>query len=242
MEETKANKKGSLSWLHKCHLSPQSEAYICGLQELAIFTRWHEKHILKNRPTDTCRVCGKESETTFHILAGCETLAKKEYLERHNNVARYIHHAICKAYNIQTESKWHLHRPTEVIMTKNIELLWDMTLNTDRQIGANKPDIVIRDKPAQKTYIIDISCPSDVNALSKENEKISKYSGLRVELGKMWNCECVVIPVVIGGLGVISEKFLDYLKMIPAEVSMEMCLKITLLGSEKIMRSVLSRK
>ena len=127
-------------------------------------------------------------------------------------------------------------------MTKNIELLWDMTLNTDRQIGANKPDIVIRVKPAQKTYIIDISCPSDVNALSKENEKISKYSGLRVELGKMWDCECVVIPVVIGGLGVISEKFPEYLKMVPAELSMEMCLKITLLGSEKIMRLVLSRK
>ena len=81
-----------------------------------------------------------------------------------------------------------------------------------------------------------------MNVQSKENEKITKYSGLRVELGKMWNCECVIIPVVIGGLGVISEKFLDYLKMIPAQLSMEMCQKITLLGSEKIMRSVLSRK
>ena len=169
-------------------------------------------------------------------------MAKKEYLDRHNNVARYIHHALCDTYNIQTESKWHLHRPTEVIMNKNIELLWDMTLNTDRQIGANRPDIVLRDKTAKKTYIIDISCPSDMNVQSKENEKVAKYSGLRAELGKMWNCECVVIPVVIGGLGVISEKFLEYLKMVPAQLSMEMCIKITLLGSEKIMRSVLSRK
>ena len=117
-----------------------------------------------------------------------------------------------------------------------------MTLNTDRQIGANKPDIVLRDKAARKTFIIDISCPSDVNVQSKENEKITKYSGLRVELSKMWNCESVVIPVVIGGLGVISEKFPEYLKMVPAELSMEMCLKITLLGSEKIMSSVISRK
>ena len=91
-------------------------------------------------------------------------------------------------------------------------------------------------------YIIDVSCPSDVNVLSKKNEKCTKYSGLRVELGKMWDCECVVIPVVIGGLGVVSGRFLDYLNMIPADLSMELCLKITLLGSEKIMRSVLSRK
>ena len=117
-----------------------------------------------------------------------------------------------------------------------------MTLTTDREVGANRPDIVIRDKVGKKTYIIDVSCPSDVNVNAKENEKTTKYSGLRVELGKMWNCESVVIPVVIGGLGTISEKFLDYLKMIPAELSVEMCLKITLLGSEKIMRSFLSRK
>ena len=89
-------------------------------------------------------------------------------------------------------------------MNKNIELLWDMTLNTDRQVRVNRPDIVLRDKASRKTYIIDVSCPSDINVLSKENEKMMKYGGLRVELGKMWNCEHTVIPVVVGGLGVIS--------------------------------------
>ena len=91
-------------------------------------------------------------------------------------------------------------------------------------------------------YIIDVSCPSDVNVTAKENEKIAKYSGLRVELSKMWECECTVIPVVIGGLGGLSEKFVDYINQIPAEISADLCQKITLLGSEKIMRSCLSRK
>ena len=40
-----------------------------------------------------------------------------------------------------------------------------------------------------------------------KNEKLSKYSGLRVELAKMWNCECVVIPTVI-----LLDKFTQYLK------------------------------
>ena len=117
-----------------------------------------------------------------------------------------------------------------------------MVINTDRAVGANRPDIVIRDKGEKKTYIIDISCPSDVNVATKENEKMAKYSALRVELGKMWDCECDVIPVVVGGLGAISYNFETYLKRIPAMLSKEMCLKITLLGSEKIMRSVLARK
>ena len=76
----------------------------------------------------------------------------------------------------------------------------------------------------------------------KENGKTSKYSGLRVELGKMWNSEAIVVPVVIGSLGCISHNLTSCLKMIPADLSLEMCLKLTLLGSEKIMRSFLSRK
>ena len=242
MKSNELDTKTSLSWLEKCHLSPQSESYICGAQELSIFTRWHEKHLLKTNDSDMCRVCGKQTETTSHILSGCDTLAKKEYLERHNNVANYIHYETCKKYNIQTETKWHLHRPKEVYMDSRVELLWDMTLTTDRDVGSNRPDIVIRDKKERKVFIIDVSCPSDSNVKSKENEKITKYSGLRVELAKMWNSECIVIPVVIGGLGTISYNFANYLKMIPADLSIAMCLKITLLGSEKIMRSVLSRK
>ena len=111
-------------------------------------------------------------------------------------------------------------------------------------MGANRPDIVLRDKLNGKVYIIDISCPSDTNVIKKENEKISnsKYSGLRIELGKMWKSECIVVPVVIRGLGCISANFANYLKMIQADISIEMYLKLTLIGSEKIMRSFLSRK
>jgi len=75
------------------------------MQELAIFTKWHEVHILKNSTSDKCRICGKEPETTTHLLAGCDVLAKKEYLDRHNQVARYIHHSVCKSFNFPTEKK-----------------------------------------------------------------------------------------------------------------------------------------
>ena len=242
MAEKNLDIKASLAWIQKCHLSPHSESYIYGMQELAIFTRWHEKFIVKSAESDLCRICHKESETTFHILAGCDTLAKKEYLERHNNVAKYIHHEICKSYKFPTENKWHLHRPLEVTMDRKVEILWDMIIGTDRPVGANRPDIVIRDKEGRKTYIIDISCPSDVNVEAKENEKMSKYGALRVEMGKMWDCECEVIPIVVGGLGAVSQTFGTYLKRIPAVLCKEMCQKITLLGSEKIMRSVLARK
>ena len=106
----------------------------------------------------------------------------------------------------------------------------------------NHPDIIIRDKVGKKTYIIDISCPNNINVSEKEQEKITKYSGLRLELGRMWDTECLVVPVVIGSLGIVSENFERYLKMIPAELSPSMCIKTALIGSEKILRRFLSRK
>ena len=50
----------------------------------------------------------------------------------------------------------------------------------------------------------------------------------------MWNSECVVVPIVVGGLGAVSHNFTKYLGMVPAQLCATMCIKITLLGSEKL--------
>ena len=100
----------------------------------------------------------------------------------------------------------------------------------------------MRDKVKRKCYIIDVSCPNDINVSQKEQEKITKYSGLRLELGRMWDCDCMVIPIVIGSLGVVSEHFEKYKDMVPAELSTVMCTKITMLGREKILRNFLARR
>ena len=167
---------------------------------------------------------------------------KKEYLDRHNGLAQYVHHAICQSFDIQTCAKWHVHKPPEVIMLKNVEITYDSIISTDRPYVFNRPDIVVRDKEKKKCYIIDVSCPNDINVSQKEQEKITKYSGLRLELGRMWDCECTVVPIVIGGVGVVSENFEKYKAMIPADITTLMCMKITLLGSEKILRNFLARK
>ena len=242
LDGASVSKKWSLAWLDKAHMTPQSESFILAAQELALFTRWHEKHILFKQVSDLCRVCQCKTESMSHILSGCDTLAKKEYLDRHNGVATYIHHAICQNYNIQTCAKWHAHKPSEIIMLKNVEITYDAVISTDRPYVFNRPDIVVRDKLTKKCYIIDVSCPNDINVSQKEQEKITKYAGLRTELGRMWDCECVVVPVVIGGLGVVSENFEKYKLMVPANLSTIMCTKITLLGSEKILRGFLARK
>ena len=59
-----------------------------------------------------------------------------------------------------------------------VTILWDMQIHTDRELSANKPDIVIKDHANQCCKLTDVSVPSDRNTLMKVIEKFSKYKDL----------------------------------------------------------------
>ena len=127
-------------------------------------------------------------------------------------------------------------------MDNKVEILYDQVLQTDLEVGANRPDLVIKDKYAKKTYVVDVSCPCDLNIHKAEATKIAKYRGLRGQLQKMWGYECVTLPIVVGGLGSITSCLKDCLTILPGCPSAIMCQKISALGSKKILMDVLSRK
>ena len=58
----------------------------------------------------------------------------------------------------------------------------------------------------------------------------------------MGRVECDVVPVVIGGLGVVSKDFSGYLAKLPGGPKDYMCQKIAMLGSKRILSDVLSRR
>ena len=153
-----------------------------------------------------------------------------------------MHHTILKSYDIPCGDNWFAHAPKDVTLQKNVEVVYDQIIQTTRPIGANRPDLVVRDLSSRKALIIDIACPNDINVIAKESEKISKYQPLCAELRKLWGVECEVVPVVVGGLGVISKNLGDHLARIPGCPKRFMCQKIAMLGSERILRSVLGRR
>ena len=53
--------------------------------------------------------------------------------------------------------------------------------------------------------------------IKKEAEKILKYKDLIIEIQRMWNVKAIVIPVVKGATGTISESFTQYLSNIPGK-------------------------
>ena len=100
---------------------------------------------------------------------------------------------------------------------------------------------MIKDLANKKAYIIDISCPIDINVGKKEAEKISKYGALRAETERMWGVKAEIIPVIVGGLGAVTRNLGDNLAKIPGSPDLHMCQKICLLGSKRILQDVLRR-
>ena len=97
------------------------------------------------------------------------------------------------------------------------------------------------DKKNKEVKIIDIAVTGDSRVKEKELEKIEKYQLLREEIGHVWQLNKVtVIAVVIGALGVISDKFERYMKKLDVKIAMEIIQKTALLGTARILRKVLS--
>ena len=88
----------------------------------------------------------------------------------------------------------------------NITIMWDMPVNTDRTITANRPDIIVKDSVNSTCKLIDVTVPSERNIALKGTEKKSKYKDLELKIQRMWRMKTVVIPVVVGALGTHTKK------------------------------------
>ena len=92
----------------------------------------------------------------------------------------------------------------------------------------------------KECHLIDIAVPGDKRIELKEQEKIGNYSELKQEVKKIWNLsQVVVVPVVIGALGVTSKRLKDWLEKLNIKSSIELLQKAALLGTAKIVRQVL---
>ena len=211
-------------------------------QDQAINTRNYQKVICGQQVKSKCRMCSQHEETVDHIVSGCEVLAKTEYISRHNNAAAYLHWSICKDHDIEITDKWYQHAPETVMHNKdnNITIMWDMPVNTDRTITANRPDIIVKDSVNSTCKLIDMTVPSDRNIALKEIEKKSKYKDLELEIQRMWHMKTIVIPVVVGALGAVKKGMVENIKKVSERATVTEIQKICMLGSARILRKVLS--
>ena len=195
---------------------------------------------MKNGADPRCHISTECDETIDHLISGCPTLAPNEYLNRHNRVGQYLHWKICKQYGSQNANNWYEHQPEAVTETDNVSILWDYSIQTDRKIKPNKPDITVKDKREKNCKLIDVKIIADKNVSLAEFERLSKYKDLEIEVEKLWHMETVTIPAVIGALGMIKKGTEKHLEKIPGSPKLNEMQKIALTGTAHILRKTLS--
>jgi hypothetical protein len=233
-----ADLQKTYQWLETSNLKDNTEALIVAAQEQALKTRAIEAKIYHTRQDPKCRRCHEHEETVQHIVSGCKQLVGTAYTERHNQVALVVYRKICDVYDLEKPSQW-WEVPERVKENEKAKILWDFHIQTDKQVQANQPDIVIVDKESKKAVIIDIAVPSDFNIKSKEQEKIEKYQPLAEELRRIWKVETKVVPVVVGALGALTSAHEQWLKEVPGQHTSTLIQKSALLGTAKILRRTL---
>ena len=80
-------------------------------------------------------------------------------------------------------------------------ILWNISIHTEREIAAIKPDIIIRDQTIKKCQMINMAVKSDSDTSVKVVEKLSKYKDLELEIPRMWKRETERKLVLLECLG-----------------------------------------
>ena len=83
-----------------------------------------------------------------------------------------------QALGIETTDKWYTHMPKPVCEEGDVTVLWNKAVHTDREVTANRPDIIIKDKKEKTCTLIDVAIPADKKCCAKgsgKEVKIQKF-------------------------------------------------------------------
>jgi len=84
-----------------------------------------------------------------------------------------------------------------------------------------------------------VAIPAESNVVQKEAEKELKYRSLCIEIQRMWNLKCTIVPVIIGATGILTRSLRKNLETVPGKHSIDSLQKTVILGTAHIIRKVL---
>jgi len=148
---------------------------------------------------------------------------------------------IWKVLGIETTDKWYTHVHKPVYEEGDVTVLWNQAVHTDREVTANRPDIIIKNKKEETCTLIDVAIPADRN-VQKEAEKKLKYKSLCIEIQRMWNLKCTIIPVIIGATGTATRSLRKNLEAVPGKHSIDSLQQTAVLGKSHIIGKYCSVK
>ena len=84
-----------------------------------------------------------------------------------------------------------------------------------------------------------MAIPADRNVVQKKAEKKLKYKSLCIEIQRMWNLKCMIVPVIIGATAIVTRNLRKSLEILPGKHSIYSLQKTAILGTSHTIRKVL---
>jgi hypothetical protein len=75
--------------------------------------------------------------------------------------------------------------PKPVYEEGDVIELWNQAVHTDREVAANRPDIIIKNKKEKACTLIDVAIAAGRNVVQKEAERKLIYKSLGIEIQRM---------------------------------------------------------
>jgi hypothetical protein len=84
--------------------------------------------------------------------------------------------------SIETTENWFTHIPKLVCEHEDVTGLWNQEVHTDREVMANRPNIIIKNRNEEPCILINVAILADRNVIQKGAEKKLKYKSLCIEI------------------------------------------------------------
>jgi len=230
-------------WMQQ-NVTSQQVARVLRIQEQTVPTRGLAKIRGKHPVEEKCRLCMKEKEGVKHWLCGCEYLAGREYLKRHDQTLRVLYAEILKMYGLEDRRKaWFNTRIETVRENERVVIVWNKRMETHTKVSHRWPDLRVEDKKEKVMWIMDMSCPGDSNVKEKEIEKRNNYLDLMYEMRiQRPNWRIRTVPLVVGAMGAIHNLKGEVEQILGEGPSTTRCVeemqKVTVLGSLQLIHRI----
>ena len=153
-------------------------------------TKCYKKHCgpggSNENVTDTiCRLCKDGQESVMHLLSHCSQLAKKVYIQRHNNVLKcFFFEMLRKLVLIETAPQWFsLAEVKPQYENEKYTVNWDIPEYSGRDgetiRDSARPDGKVVMKNEKKIFLIEQTVPWITNRDDKYQHKCRKYEELQ---------------------------------------------------------------
>ena len=83
-----------------------------------------------------------------------------------------------------------------------------------------------------------MAIPADRH-VQKEAEKKLKCKSLCIEIQRMWNLKCTIVPVITGATGIVTKSLRKNLEAVPGKHSIYSLQKTAIFGTSHIIRKVI---